>query len=106
MSKKTLKPLTLAISATFVGSLAMSNIAAAGENPFGMTKISDTTSITVAKDGKCGEGKCGKGKKADAKKKDGKCGEGKCGEGKCGTKKKTDAKKKDGKCGEGKCGKK
>jgi len=102
MSKKsTTKPLALAISAAFVGSLALSSASNAAENPFSMTNINDSTSITVAKEGKCGEGKCGKKKKADAKKKDGKCGEGKCGK-----KKKADTKKKEGKCGEGKCGKK
>ena len=109
MSKKsTAKPLALAISAAFVGSLSMSSVANAGENPFSMTKVSDSTSLTVAKkDGSCGEGKCGS-KKKDAKKKSGSCGgdmTGKKKDGSCGGTKKG---KKDGSCGgnkkEGSCG--
>jgi uncharacterized low-complexity protein len=109
MSKetKTLKPLSIAIGAAFVASMAASNIAsaapAAGDNPFAMNEL-DSGYMQVASEGKCGEGKCGEGKKD--KKKEGKCGEGKCGEGKkdkkegkCG-----EGKKKEGKCGEGKCG--
>ena len=105
--KKTLKPLALAISTVFVGSLAATNLANAAENPFGMTSLSDSTSITMAgKDGKCGEGKCGE-KDSKAKKKDGKCGAGttKKKDGKCGAGATTKGTK-DGKCGEGKCGKK
>jgi len=106
MSKKTIKPLTLAISAAFVGSLALSTMSSASENPFSMTAINAETTITVAaKDGKCGEGKCGK-KKDATKKKDGKCGGAKKKDGKCGGTMKKSDKKKDGKCGEGKCGKK
>ena len=93
MSKKSAnKPLALAISAAFVGSLAATSVNAA--NPFGMEKVTTAQTITVA-EAKCGEGKCGSKKKA--KKKD-----GKCGEAKCGAKKKE--KKKEAKCGEGKCG--
>ncbi len=116
MSKQILKPLSIALGATFAVSMAASNIAAAapvGDNPFAMSEL-QSGYMQVAgkdgKDGKCGEGKCGEGKKHDAKDKDGKCGgdkkgskDGKCGEGKCGG----DAKGKDGKdgkCGEGKCG--
>ncbi len=107
MSKKSsIKPLSIALGAAFVTSLAASNIANAAEqgaNPFAMNELS--SGYVVAKEGKCGEGKCGEGKG----KKEGKCGEkgmkeGKCGgkdmkEGKCGGKG-----KKEGKCGEGKCG--
>jgi len=111
MSKKsTIKPLALAISAVFVGSLAMSSAANASQNPFEMSSVATATTITVAgKDGKCGEGKCGTKKKSGkeakcgAKKKDDKCGKAKKKDGKCGEAK---AKKKDAKCGEGKCGKK
>ena len=110
MSKDTkiIKPLTIALGATFAASLAASNIATAAQtnadNPFAMNDL-NSGYMQVAdshKEGKCGEGKCGEGKKANAKDKEGKCGEGKCGEGKCGDDKK--AKKKEGKCGEGKCG--
>jgi len=121
MSKQILKPLSIALGATFAVSMAASNIAVAapaGDNPFAMSEL-QSGYMQVAgkdgKDGKCGEGKCGEGKKHDAKGKDGKCGgsskpgsknkakDGKCGEGKCGgdTKGKDG---KDGKCGEGKCG--
>ncbi len=107
MSKETkiLKPLSIAIGATFAVSMAASNIASAapaGDNPFAMSELESGYMQVAGKDGKCGEGKCGEGKKSDSKKKDGKCGEGKCGEGKCGDDKKKD--KKEGKCGEGKCG--
>ena len=113
MSKQTkiLKPLSIAIGATFAVSMAASNIAAAapaGDNPFAMSELESGYMQVAGKDGKCGEGKCGEGKKAGAKDKEGKCGEskkeGKCGEGKCGEGKKKDDKKKEGKCGEGKCG--
>ena len=105
--KKILKPLSIAIGATFAASMAAStvaNAAPASDNPFAMSELSSGY-MQLAKEGKCGEGKCGEGKKADAKEKEGKCGakekEGKCGEGKCGESKKE---KKEGKCGEGKCG--
>lgn len=108
---KTLKPLSLAIGATFVATLATSTFATAaptGNNPFAMTDLNSgyMQVAEMPKDGKCGEGKCGEGKKS---KKEGKCGggkdmpkEGKCGgdkakEGKCG-----EGKAKEGKCGEGK----
>ena len=114
MSKQTkmIKPLAVALGATFAASLAASTVAhaapAAGDNPFAMNDLGSGYMQVAGKDGKCGEGmkdkkdgKCGEGKK-DMK--DGKCGEGKdkkdgkCGEG-------NDKKdKKDGKCGEGKCG--
>jgi len=108
MSKETkiLKPLSIAIGATFAVSMAASNIASAapaGDNPFAMSELESGYMQVAGKDGKCGEGKCGGDKKKD---KEGKCGEGKkkdgkCGEGKCGGDKKD---KKEGKCGEGKCG--
>jgi len=111
MSKKTsIKPLSIALGAAFVTSMAASNIAGAAEqgaNPFALNELS--SGYQIAKEGKCGEGKCG-GKKGKKGKKEGTCGEkgmkeGKCGEGKgmkegkCGGKG-----KKEGKCGEGKCG--
>ena len=107
--KTTLKPLTLALGAAFVTSLAGTSVANAAENPFAMSDLSSGYMVAemdenkMEKEGKCGEGKCG----GDKTKKEGKCGEGKCGgdkkmeEGKCGGDKKMD---KEGKCGEGKCG--
>jgi uncharacterized low-complexity protein len=127
MSKKPMKPISLAIGAAFVTSLAASNVSAETNidaNPFAMSELSSGYMQLAAgyggdksdKEGKCGEGKCGEdkakkegtcgGKKADE---EGKCGEGKCGaneemkenmEGKCGG----DKAEEEGKCGEGKCG--
>jgi len=114
MSKKALKPISLAVGAAFVSTLAASHVSAETDthtNPFAMNELSNGYMQLASKDGEgsCGgnkgdkEGSCG-GKKAD---KEGKCGEGKCGddmkknmEGKCGGKKA----EKEGKCGEGKCG--
>ncbi len=115
MSKKSIKPISLAVGTAFITSLAASNVAAGTDNntnPFAMDELSSGYMQLASgygdksdKEGKCGEGKCGE-KKSD---KEGKCGEGKCGsdgemkenmEGKCGEKKSD----KEGKCGEGKCG--
>ena len=85
-----------ALSFLFV--MAVSPMANAAENPFGMSNLAADMQV-AGNNGKCGEGKCGGEKKA-------KCGEGKCGgekKAKCGEGKCGDAKKK-GKCGEGKCG--
>jgi len=93
MSNKTvIKPLAIALGATFVTSLAGTTIANAAENPFSMTELSSGYMVVEKAEGKCGEGKCGEGKMN----KEGKCGEGKCGEGKMN---------KEGKCGEGKMNK-
>ncbi len=103
--KTTLKPLTLALGAAFVTSLAGTPVANAAENPFAMSDLSSGYMVAemdenkMEKEGKCGEGKCG----GDKTKKEGKCGEGKCGgdkakkmeEGKCGG----DKKMEEGKCG-------
>ena len=92
MSKNTvMKPLSVALGAAFVASLAGTSIANAAENPFSMTELSSGYMVAGSHEGKCGEGKCGGEKKHK---------EGKCGEGKCGGEKKM----KEGKCGEGKCG--
>ncbi len=118
MSKKTMKPISLAIGTAFVTTLAAGNVSAAtdaNENPFAMNDLSSGYMQLASgygdaksdKEGKCGEGKCGEDK--DKGDKEGKCGEGKCGgkgemkknmEGKCGG----DKAEKEGKCGEGKCG--
>jgi len=92
MSKTTvMKPLSIALGAAFVASLAGTSVANAADNPFSMTELSSGYMVADSKEGKCGEGKCGGEKKTE---------EGKCGEGKCGGEKKA----KEGKCGEGKCG--
>lgn len=113
MSKKTMKPISLAIGTAFVTTLAAGNVSAETDaNPFAMNELSNGYMQLAyggggdkGKEGKCGEGKCG----SDKMKKDmeGKCGEGKCGsdmkenmEGSCGGKKAEE----EGKCGEGKCG--
>jgi uncharacterized low-complexity protein len=110
MSNKTvIKPLAIALGATFVTSLAGTTIANAAENPFSMTELRSGYMVADKAEGKCGEGKCGEGKcgSGEQKAKEGKCGEGKmekegkCGEGKCGS---GEHKAKEGKCGEGKCG--
>jgi uncharacterized low-complexity protein len=76
MSKNTvMKPLSIALGAAFVASLAGTSVANAAENPFSMTELSSGYMVADSHEGKCGEGKCGGEKKA----KEGKCGEGKCG---------------------------
>jgi len=102
MSKQSMiKPLSIALGATFAASLAASNIAIAapaGDNPFAMNDLGSGY-MQVAekeKEGKCGEGKCGEGMKKK-KEEAGKCGEGKKKEGKCGEGKKKE--EKEGKCG-------
>ena len=108
MSKTTvMKPLSIALGAAFVASLAGTSVANAADNPFSMTELSSGYMVADSKEGKCGEGKCGGEKKTEEGKcGEGKCGgekkaeEGKCGEGKCGGEKKA----KEGNCGEGKCG--
>jgi uncharacterized low-complexity protein len=101
--KKTLKPLSLAIGATFVATMATSTFASAattGNNPFAMTDLHSgyTQVAEMPKDGKCGEGKCSSDK-AKPKTKEGKCGGDKAKkaeEAKCGANK---PKAKEGKCG-------
>jgi len=107
--KTTMKPLTLALGAAFVTSLAGTPVANAAENPFAMSELSSGYMVTEMAEGKCGgekkmeEGKCGEGKAGATatESADKATAEGKCGEGKCGGEKKMD---KEGKCGEGKCG--
>ena len=72
MSNKTVvKPLAIALGATFVTSLAGTTIANAAENPFSMTELSSGYMVVEKAEGKCGEGKCGEGK---AKAAEGECG--------------------------------
>ena len=110
MSKKLIKPVSLAVGTAFVTTLAAgSAMAETDANPFALNELSSGYMQLAYgggdkdKEGKCGEGKCG-GEKAEE---EGKCGEGKCGsdmeknmEGKCGGEKAEE----EGKCGEGKCG--
>ena len=111
MSKKIIKPVSIALGTALLTTLSASNFAAEN-NPFAMKTLSsgymqlasaddakkseqDSQSSPDQKkadhEGKCGEGKCG-GNKDDMKKNmEGQCGgkkaeqEGKCGEGKCGS---------------------
>jgi uncharacterized low-complexity protein len=77
MSHKTVvKPLSLALGAAFITSLAGTGVANAADNPFGMTELSSGYLVADSKDGKCGasmkdkEGKCGGSMKSE----EGKCG--------------------------------
>ena len=105
--KTTLKPLTLALGAAFVTSLAGTPVANAAENPFAMSDLSSGYMVADShkegdkkmEEGKCGEGKCG-GDKAE----EGSCGGDKAEEGSCGG-----DKAEEGSCGgdkaeEGSCG--
>lgn len=94
MSEKTVssKPLALAVGAAFAGTLALSPVAGAADNPFGMTDLGGGYQLAQAagKEGACGgkvkEGACG-GKMSEGacggKMKEGACG-GKMKEGACG----------------------
>ena len=122
MNHKNVKPMILALSATFV-STALAQADSNAADPFQLTDMeagyqlaenSETDKESkLVKEGNCGEGKCGgsHGGKSD---KEGQCGEsgakgedtqklfkeGKCGEGKCGGSQgggKSDA---EGSCGE------
>lgn len=83
--------LSLAAGAAFAASFALSPVANAGDNPFGMQKLDAGYQLAQADkkmDGKCGgdkmkDAKCGSDKKAD-----GKCGADKAKDGKCGADKK------------------
>jgi uncharacterized low-complexity protein len=91
MSNKIMKPLSVAVGVAFVGSLAISQAAAASSFSLsdldqGYQLVGEDHADKAKEEGKCGEGKCG----ADKAKEEGKCGEGKCGEGK---------EKKEGSCG-------
>ncbi len=78
MKNNTLKtPLTIALGAVLVGSVANVSVANAASNPFSMTELPGGYMVAEM-EGKCGEGKCG-ASKMKGKMKEGKCGEGKCG---------------------------
>lgn len=99
--KKSLKPLSLAIGATFVAGMATSPLASAAtsnSNPFAMNDLHG--SYTQVAEMKCGAGKCGSNANKSSSKTEGKCGSNKAKtttEGKCGSSKaKTTT---EGKCG-------
>lgn len=107
MSKKSMKPVSLAIGTALVTSLAAGNLSAdTVTNPFAMNELSggymqlaDASGANKpAQDGgketkqnmegKCGEGKCGAKKEEMKQNMEGKCGGKKAEqEGKCGSKK-------------------
>jgi uncharacterized low-complexity protein len=112
---KIVKPLTVAMGAALLGTVAMSAYATSA-NPFNADELGSgymQVGDEKGKEGSCGEkgkeGSCGeKGKEGSCgeKGKEGSCGE-KGKEGSCGEKGKEGScgeKGKEGKCGEGKCG--
>lgn len=114
MSKKIIKPASVALGTVLLTTLSVGSFAAEN-NPFVMKTLSSGyMQLASADDAKKNEQG---GQSSTEQKKDGyegKCGEGKCGEGKCGSKDemkknmegKCGGKKveQEGKCGEGKCG--
>ena len=93
-----LKALAAAIGTTFAVTCAISPIASAAGNPFGITQF-QSGYMVAGEEGKCGGEKATEGKDAE-----GKCGgekatEGKDAEGKCGGEKATEEKGAEGKCG-------
>ncbi|MFH2211562.1 MAG: hypothetical protein ABIJ01_07990 [Pseudomonadota bacterium] len=95
MKKQTI--VSLAIGSAFTAAALIPVAHAAGDNPFGASKLQSGYQIADAdnkmKDGKCGEATCGADKKAADPK----------GEAKRGADKKMDMKS-DAKAGEAKCG--
>ena len=53
-NKSVIKPLAIALGATFVTSLTGTTIANAAENPFSMTELSSGYMVADSKEGKCG----------------------------------------------------
>ncbi len=91
MKKQTI--VSLAIGSAFTAAALTPVAHAAGDNPFGASKLQAGYQLadadTKMKDGKCGEAKCGSDKKADSK----------AAEAKCGADKKPDSKATEAKCG-------
>ena len=75
--KTSSKTLSIAVSTALGASLALSPVALADTNPFGVTELpGGYTQIARGHgEGGCGEGKCGEEKGES----EGSCGEGKCG---------------------------
>ncbi len=78
MNAKKSTPLSLAVGAALVASLAGMS-ANASDNPFSARSLGSGYMVAAATDGKCGQGKCGGMAKATSAK----AGEGKCGAGRC-----------------------
>ena len=78
MSSKIGNTLGVAIGAAFIGSLSLSQLAAASP-AFQASDLATGYMLAAAGEGKCGEGKCG-ASKAKVTQAEGKCGEGKCGD--------------------------
>jgi uncharacterized low-complexity protein len=99
------KPLSVALGAAFVSSLAGTSVASAEQNPFSMTELPSGYMVAEHAEGKCGAAKSGEDKHEE-----GKCGAAKTEEGASGDASEADAahgmskEKAEGKCGEGKCG--
>ncbi|MCW9089011.1 MAG: hypothetical protein OQK54_05740 [Gammaproteobacteria bacterium] len=110
MSKKhTIKPVSLAVGAAFVASMAVTPAVQADVNPFAVTVLSSGYMVAEkGTEGQCGgskavtEAECGANKAAK------KASEGECGankkpaEGECGANKAKPVQ--EAKCGEAKCG--
>lgn len=93
-----IKTVAAMLGTTFAATLAISPIANAAENPFGITQF-HAGYMVAGEEGKCGgdkgaEGKCGGEKDAE-----GKCGGDKDVEGKCGGHEHDEDKGAEGKCG-------
>ena len=76
--KTTKTTLSIAVGTVLGASLAMSPVALADTNPFGVSELPGTHMQIAGGHGEggCGEGKCGD-EKGDS---EGSCGEGKCGD--------------------------
>lgn len=110
MSKKhTIKPVSLAVGAAFVASMAAAPAVQADVNPFAVTALSSGYMVAdKGTEGKCGgskgvtEAECG-ANKASKKTSEGECGANKKpAEGECGANKAKPVQ--EAKCGEAKCG--
>ncbi|SFQ06692.1 hypothetical protein SAMN05216419_105412 [Nitrosomonas cryotolerans] len=89
MSKKSVKPISLAVGTAFITSLTVGHLSASTDtdvNPFAMNELSSGY-MQLASSGEHGDKKSEKEGASDSKKSE---KEGKCGEGKCGGKMKSD----------------
>ncbi|WP_293005435.1 hypothetical protein [Nitrosomonas sp.] len=85
MSKKIIKPISIALGTALVTSLAATNLSAETQsNPFAMSELSSGYMLAYGDSAK----KAGQEGQADGKSEMKKDMEGKCGEGKCGSKNK------------------
>ena len=93
-----LRVLAAAIGTTFAVTLAISPIANAAGNPFGITQF-QSGYMVAGEEGKCGGEKATEGKGAEGKCGGEKAADDKGAEGKCGGEKAADDKGAEGKCG-------